>query len=100
MLVKIKKNFFIAIVILLLGYPVAVIPQENGFDPGLLVSDESFGNYEAFVGPEGIQKILEIRGSVLANTSIEFLKQDQSSFKKRINKINAIINKIQGVEAF
>lgn len=45
----------------------------NLFDPNLLISDERFADTNTLGGAGGIQKFLESQGSVLANTSPEFL---------------------------
>ncbi len=43
------------------------------FNPNLLITDKVFTDKETFGGPAGIQKFLESKNSVLANTSQEFL---------------------------
>lgn len=50
-----------------------VFAQE--FDPNNLISDERFADTETLGGALGIQKFLETQGSVLANTSSEFLQK-------------------------
>ena len=45
----------------------------GGFDPNILISDERFADTATLGGAAGIQKFLESRGSVLANTSAEFI---------------------------
>lgn len=66
------------IAISFLAMSVLAIPtpgNANGFDPGNLISDERFADTATLGGAEGIQKFLEIKGSVLANTSLEFLSK-------------------------
>lgn len=46
---------------------------QSGFDPNVLISDERFTDVGTLGGAAGIQKFLESRGSVLANTSSDFL---------------------------
>ncbi|MGE5297951.1 MAG: hypothetical protein ACM3KM_02210 [Acidobacteriaceae bacterium] len=46
---------------------------DPGFDPGMLITDEAFGDVGTFGSAAGIQKFLEQRNSPLANTSPEFL---------------------------
>src|SRR5688572_26627095 len=43
------------------------------FNPSLLVPDTTFSDTKTFGGPEGIQKFLESKHSILANTSPNFL---------------------------
>ena len=52
--------------------PVVAVGQ-SAFDPNNLVSDERFADTATLGGAEGIQRFLEIKGSVLANTSTNFL---------------------------
>lgn len=55
--------------------PVGVFAQGvlPGFNPSILIPDAAFADTKTFVGPEGIQRFLESKGSVLANTSPDFL---------------------------
>ncbi len=46
---------------------------DSAFNPGLLIPDEAFADVGTFGSAEGIQKFLELKGSVLVNTSPEFL---------------------------
>lgn len=48
-------------------------PVDPAFNPSLLITDQAFEDVNTFGGVEGIQKFLEQRGSVLANTSPDFL---------------------------
>ena len=43
------------------------------FNPNILIPDASFNDTKTFGGPEGIQRFLESRSSVLASTSPDFL---------------------------
>lgn len=69
---KIKQ---ILVVTILLSIPLVSLAQEvqPNFDAGKLVDDKIFTDIQTFGGAEGVQKFLEIKGSVLANTSPEFL---------------------------
>ncbi|MEJ0020979.1 MAG: hypothetical protein WDN47_00160 [Candidatus Doudnabacteria bacterium] len=48
-------------------------PVDPAFNPGLLIPDEAFSDVGTFGSAAGIQKFLELKGSVLANTSPDFL---------------------------
>ncbi len=65
----------IATAIVLLGIilwsPLVVVASE--FDPNNLIADERFADTATLGGVEGIQRFLESKGSVLANTSTDFL---------------------------
>jgi len=53
---------------------LSVLAQvDPNFNPNKLLDDKIFSDTQTFGGPEGIQKFLEVKGSVLANTSPEFL---------------------------
>ena len=53
---------------------MSVLAQvDPNFNPNKLLDDKIFSDTQTFGGPEGIQKFLEVKGSVLANTSPEFL---------------------------
>jgi len=71
------NKYILALLITVLSFSLVlpVVADENGFDPGIIVPDQAFGNYFAYAGPEDIQRFLEIRGSVLSNTSNDFLKK-------------------------
>lgn len=68
-------NKAFTLIVLLLFLPVLSFAQTISFDPGLLISDQRFGNVEAFASADAVQRFLELKNSVLANTSVEFLKQ-------------------------
>lgn len=72
-----KTNIAITILIIfsqIFLVPVAAVANE-AFDPGLIISDERFGQVNAFSSADTVQRFLEERGSVLANTDQEFLKK-------------------------
>lgn len=60
---------------LLLSLPLQVLAQsiDPGFDANKLIDDKVFSDTQTFGGPVGIQKFLEAKNSVLANTSPDFL---------------------------
>lgn len=72
---KISWVFFLAVFTVVTSLPFFTLAADSEFNPGSLISDEVFGNHEAFTGPEGVQRFLEIRGSVLANISPDFLQK-------------------------
>lgn len=51
----------------------AIDPVTSGFNPNKIIEDIVFADTGTFGGPEGVQKFLESKNSVLANTSPEFL---------------------------
>ena len=66
---KMSKFLIPLLFLSLLPLPVSA----DAFDPNLLISDERFVDTGTLGGAEGIQKFLESKGSVLANTSPNFL---------------------------
>lgn len=56
-----------------LGFSNPLLALAQEFDPGNLISDERFVDTATLGGAAGIQKFLESKGSVLANTSPDFL---------------------------
>lgn len=54
-------------------FAAAAEPVLPGFDPNKLIDDRVFSDTSTFGGSEGIQKFLEDKNSVLANTSQDFL---------------------------
>ncbi|MBL8029972.1 MAG: hypothetical protein JNN11_01865 [Candidatus Doudnabacteria bacterium] len=72
-----KKNKIIkivAFVLVILILPVTTLAQvDPGFNPNKLIEDTVFADTETFGGPAGIQSFLELKKSVLANTSNDFL---------------------------
>ena len=62
------------VILLIVSFPLQVLAQvEPGFDPNKLIDDKVFSDIQTFGGPEGVQKFLEIKNSVLANTALDFL---------------------------
>ena len=59
---------------MLLVFPLQALAQiDPGFDPNKLIDDKVFVDTQTFGGPEGVQKFLEAKNSVLADTSANFL---------------------------
>jgi hypothetical protein len=48
-------------------------PIDPAFNPGLLIPDDAFSDVGTFGSAAGVQKFLELKGSVLANTTPDFL---------------------------
>ena len=69
-----KKSIPYAVLAVLALAPFFSVAQSGGFDPGNIISDERFGNVDAFASPDAIQRFLELKDSLLANTDPEFLK--------------------------
>lgn len=63
----------ISVILAISVFFIPFITVANTFDPNLLISDERFVDTATLGGAEGIQKFLESKGSVLANTSPDFL---------------------------
>lgn len=55
--------------------PVTSLAQDvdPAFNPSKIIEDKIFVDTKTFGGPAGVQKFLESKGSILANTSPEFL---------------------------
>lgn len=72
---KDKLKYFLAAVVLLLSplSSLALEPVNSSFNPGLLILDDAFGDTGTFGSAAGVQQFLESRGSVLADTSTDFL---------------------------
>jgi hypothetical protein len=81
-------------VLLILAMGLATLPNFasaemsilSGFNPNKLIDDKVFSDTQTFGGAAGIQKFLESKGSVLANTSESFLvklKEPSSSVLKK-----------------
>lgn len=78
----------LAVILTILSLPLSVFAQsvEQGFIPDKLIDDKVFSDTQTFGGPEGIQKFLTVKNSVLANTSQSFLsllKEPQNSALKQ-----------------
>ena len=73
-MLKPKTLKFISAAILI-SIPLFAAAQavDPAFDPSNLISDAAFSDTQTFGGAAGIQKFLEIKGSVLANTDPSFL---------------------------
>ena len=56
-------------------YPILTTAQEfnSAFNPNLIIPDAAFTDSNTFGGADGIQKFLESKGSILANTDPNFL---------------------------
>lgn len=72
------KNKIIKILLFLLV--IIVVPSnafaqtvDPSFNPSKLIEDKVFIDTQTFGGAEGVQRFLEIKNSVLSNTSPEFL---------------------------
>ncbi len=72
---KTQKLFLAALITILLAQPILSLAQgiETGFDPNKIIDDKIFSDTQTFGGPEGVQKFLEVKGSILANTSPDFI---------------------------
>jgi len=91
--IMIKQKFFkfITAVVLLAGFVVPAFAQtgmsvDPAFDANKLIEDKVFSDTQTFGGAAGIQKFLETKQSVLANTSQDFLtmlKEPSASMLKQ-----------------
>jgi hypothetical protein len=74
-----KINKIAISIFILAALPWSVLAQSatqtpiSAFNPNDLISDTAFSDTQTFGGPDGIQKFLQAKGSVLASTSVEFL---------------------------
>ncbi len=71
-----KTKKIIASILIFLGglMPFSAFAQVDvAFNPGNLIDDLVFSDVQTFGGAEGIQKFLESKGSLLANTEMNFL---------------------------
>src|SRR3989344_8850059 len=68
---KITK-FIAAFVIVTIPF-TALAQVDPNFNPNKLIEDSVFADIQTFGGAEGVQKFLEIKNSVLANTNPAFL---------------------------
>jgi len=62
---------------LLLGAPrmVFALDVNPAFNPNMLIPDAAFADTRTFGGPEGIQKFLDSKNALIANTSPDFLSK-------------------------
>ncbi len=67
------------------GIAHAALPQEAGFNPNNLIDDKIFSNKNTMTVSQ-IQKFLEDRGSILANTSNSFLELYREPVNDRATK--------------
>lgn len=73
---KVLKKITIYLTIFVLGTVNVFaqgMPVSPDFNPNILIQDKVFTDIQTFGGPAGIQKFLESKGSILANTSQEFI---------------------------
>lgn len=78
-------RYLIAASLLFLLAPALVLAQ--AFTPDRLIEDSRFSDAETLGGASGIQRFLEAKGSVLANTSPDFLvklREPEQSLKERL----------------
>ncbi len=72
-----KKNKILKLllsVVLVFSLPLSLFAQlDPGFNPNKLIEDSVFADIETFGGPGGVQSFLELKKSILANTSNDFL---------------------------
>src|SRR3989344_9392700 len=69
-----QKLFKFVSVAFIASIPFTAIAQvDPNFNPNKLIEDAVFADIQTFGGPEGIQKFLESRNSILANTNPAFL---------------------------
>ena len=72
---NLKRKIFVWGLLFTLLLPTVGFAETAGFDPSNLISDERFTDIATLGGAEGIQRFLESQGSVLADTSTEFLSR-------------------------
>src|SRR3989338_10086961 len=75
-IINYKLKIVIWLLALLMAAPSLVSAQgaiDSAFNPGLLIPDKAFSDVGTFGSAEGVQKFLELKNSVLANTNPEFL---------------------------
>lgn len=71
-----KKFIQIISTALLLALPLTAVAQvDPNFTPNKLIEDKVFTDTSTFGGAAGIQKFLESKGSVLANTTADFISR-------------------------
>ncbi len=71
-----RIKFFIGILLIAIGLPITAFgqgPIDPAFNPGLLIPDSGFSDVGTFGSAAGIQKFLELKSSVLAQTNPDFL---------------------------
>ena len=72
-----SKTLKLISAVILISIPLFAAAQtaDPAFNPNNLISDAAFSDTQTFGGAAGIQKFLEIKGSVLANTDPSFLAE-------------------------
>ncbi len=85
---KIKKILLVLLSLIFVATPTLAQTGlvDPSFNPNKLIEDKTFSDTKTFGGPIGVQKFLETKQSVLANTSSEFLaklKEPQASVLKQ-----------------
>lgn len=66
-------NFFAIVLLFSVPSLSLALTVDPNFNPNKLIEDQTFSDTQTFGGPAGIQKFLEDKGSVLANTQSSFL---------------------------
>jgi hypothetical protein len=69
------KKAALAIMLAILPFTVSAQTVRQGFNPNILIPDAAFSDTQTFGGPEGIQRFLESKNSVLADTSTNFISK-------------------------
>jgi hypothetical protein len=72
-MIKQKNLYKLAVIFALFLIPISALAQVTGFNPNKLIEDKVFSDTATFGGAAGIQKFLESKNSVLANTSPDFI---------------------------
>ncbi len=73
---KLKQFTLLLIAVLIFTLPPQAYAQgsvDSDFNPNELISDSQFSDAKSMAGAGAIQKFLDVKGSVLANTSSDFL---------------------------
>lgn len=89
----VKKTLAISLAIITTTASLLVMPTRpamaSTFDPNKLVDDAVFADTQTFGSAAGIQQFLETKGSLLADTSPQFLAQlkepQDSNYKAKLN---------------
>lgn len=95
-----QKALRIISVLLLSTFPTSVLAQiDPAFNPNKLIEDNIFADIQTFGGAEGVQKFLESRNSVLANTNPSFLvmlkEPDASLLKQGLEDPNPNLGRLR-----
>ncbi len=85
---KISLFALLACTVLFRPLTASALDVHPAFNPNLIIPDAAFTDTKTFGGPQGIQRFLESKGSVLANTAPDFLAKlgepDSSSLKQAL----------------